>query len=820
MPKSEGEPRALGETAKTSMMSNIQNTVRSIKRYIGRSLLEPDLKNEEVLQMAQVVDGEREVAFKVNIAGEEKLYEATKMCSMMFQDLRAIAELECKAPVLDCVIGVPGYWSDRQRRALHDAATMAGFKVMRLLSEPTASAVAYGCNPKRELPKEGEDPLNVMICDMGHSNFQVSMCQFVKGKVTVLGQVADANFGARNFDQMLLEHFAALFKETKKVDIMSNKKATARLLAACEKCKMLLSANSTANVNVECIMNDVDVSGNITREELEAMAKPLLDRAMESVNKLMLDLDFKPEQVNSVELLGGGTRIPCVARGVTDLFGEEKIARTLISSEPVARGCALSAAMISPAFKVFDFSIKDIVTMPVSLSWKTEAGAAPPAQADGEEEDGDAMQVDDGAAGEEKTMVVFEKGCANPTTKVITFQRREPFELLAEYTNQEDIPEGCDKFIGKFKISGIVSEDGEPKKTKVKMKLDPNGLVQIESADVVETYYVEVVEEVPKPAVEEKEVEKKEGDAEPAEEDAAPAEEAPPSEDAPPSEADVAAEAAPEPEKKRKKKTKKTPLKVDSTTWGIGKDAMEVIIQELLDLEMQDKLIADTLDRKNAVESYVYETRDAVDMNLREFISDDDRSAFVELLNATEDWLYGDGEYGTKSDYVKKLEELKVYGDPVYLRSKEAEMRPEAIVKLEELIAKANEFVASEDEKFAHIEPEERAKVTEAAKTARDWLEEKVAAQEGKAKTVPPAMLVSEIEAQMPPLSRQLNTTMSKPKPKPPPPPAEEKKEEEKKEGVEAKEGEGEAPAEDAAAGEEVKEGTDPDKAEDTMDVD
>merc|ERR1719253_685411 len=125
-------------------------------------------------------------------------------------------------------------------------------------------------------------------------------------------------------------------------------------------------------------------------------------------------------------------------------------------------------------------------------------------------------------------------------------------------------------------------------------------------------------------------------------------------------------------EKKRKKKVKKTPLSVVGQTWAFNKDEMENATQQLLDLGMKDKLIADTLDRKNAVESYVYETRDAVDMNLREFISDDDRSAFVELLNATEDWLYGDGEYGTKSDYVKKLEELKVYGDPVYLRSKEA----------------------------------------------------------------------------------------------------------------------------------------------------
>jgi molecular chaperone DnaK (HSP70) len=235
---------------------------------------------------------------------------------------------------LDCVIGVPGYWSDRQRHALHDAATAAGFKVLRLLSEPTAAAVAYGCNPKRELPKEGDkegdaDPMKVMIIDMGHSNFQCSMCSFVKGKVTVLGTVADANFGCRNFDNMLLNYFAALFKDQKKIDIMSNPKAKARLLTACEKAKMLLSANTFASVNVECIMDDQDVNGKITREELEEKAQPLLERAISNVAKLMDDLGMTNDQVSSVELIGGGTRIPCVERALSEMFGKEKIARTV-----------------------------------------------------------------------------------------------------------------------------------------------------------------------------------------------------------------------------------------------------------------------------------------------------------------------------------------------------------------------------------------------------------------------------------------------------------------------------------------------------------
>merc|ERR1711968_254722 len=122
---------------------------------------------------------------------------------------------------------------------------------------------------------------------MGHSNFQVSICQFVKGKVVVLGSMADPGFGARNFDMMLVQHFANEFKEKRKIDLLENKKATQRLLTSCEKCKTTLSANLSASVNVECIVDDFDINGRITREELEEMAKPLLVRAMSTVDKLM-----------------------------------------------------------------------------------------------------------------------------------------------------------------------------------------------------------------------------------------------------------------------------------------------------------------------------------------------------------------------------------------------------------------------------------------------------------------------------------------------------------------------------------------------------
>jgi heat shock protein 4 len=277
--------------------------------------------------------------------------------------------------------------------------------------------------------------------------------------------------------------------------------------------------------------------------------------------------------------------------------------------------------------------------------------------------------------------------------------------------------------------------------------------------------------------------------------------------------------------KKRKKKTKKTPLKVDAVTWGLNKADMENKIQKLLDLEMADKLIADTLDRKNAVESYVYETRDAVDMKLRTYISDEHRATLMAALDDAENWLYDDsesgGENGTKSDYINKLAELKVMGDPVELRFKEAEFRPIAVSKLQSAIEAARAFVGSEDEKYAHIEAEDRAKVSEAADKAAAWLNENLAAQEALPPTEPPAFMASAVDAQVTPVTKITREISSKPKPKPKEEP---KPEEAPKEGEEAK-AEGDAPkaeGEEAPAAEETKEGAEPaaDKPNADMDID
>merc|ERR1712028_148535 len=778
-----GEARNMGERAKMSMMGNIPTTVRNVKQYIGKD--EKEITDRERnFQMCPIVSGDREVGFSLPVEGEMRTFNATEVCAMMFQDLRDIAEAECGERTTDMVVAFPGYWTDRQRHALRDAARMVGFRTTRMVSEHAACVMAYGCNPKRDLPQPTEEPKVVVMLDVGGGGTQCSMAKFHRGKATVVGFTHDEEMGGRDFDLLLFNHFADEFKEKFKIDIRSNKKAKQRLMVACEAAKLRLSANVEATMNCECIMEDTDVRGKITRDEFEELTKPLVEKLLVMIQKIIAQTGNPT--VHSVELMGGASRIPAIENLMRENFPkpegqeEEVLARSLILQDPVARGCALVAAQCSPLFKLFEFNVTDLVVHPVAFSRLHLGSSGAEDKDDDEADDAEDVPMDDECGEpEEKTMTLFERCTANPSSKLVTFKRKTEFELNSAYVEPDTLPAGASPFIGKFTVSGIPDKMS---KIKVKIRMDPSSLIVVEGADMVETEYIEVEEKVVEPPKVEP----------PAAEEAA-AEEAPDAEmpEAPAEEAAAEEEAAPAEEEKpktiikRKKKTKRTPLTVTSQTWAYAEKDMQDKVEQLLALESADRLIHDTQDRKNAVESYVYETRDALDMHLREFVAEEARKTLYDLLCETEDWLYGDGEACTKSEYVSKLKELQELGVPITNRHKEAEIRPKAMEKLSFAIESARSFVASADEKYAHIEDVDRIKVTEEADAAFKWFNEMTDAQAAKSKEEDAVFKAKEADAKAKTVEDITLRISSKPKPAPP---KEEKKEE-------APAAEGEAPA-------------------------
>jgi heat shock protein 4 len=247
------------------------------------------------------------------------------------------------------------------------------------------AALGYGIT-KTELPDASLDPnvkpRTVCFVDLGHSSYQVAVVSFTKGKLVVKGTAFDRNLGGRNFDQVLVDHFAEEFKTKYKMDILSNPKATYRLRMACEKVKKILSANAVTVLNVECLMDDKDVSSQVQRQDFEEWIAPLVTRLTAPLQSALEAAGVSVEDIDAVELIGGSTRIPIVKETLAKFFGGDlennKLSTTLNQDEAVSRGCALQCAILSPVFKVRDFSVQDFNAYPIQLSW--DASIVPPSK--------------------------------------------------------------------------------------------------------------------------------------------------------------------------------------------------------------------------------------------------------------------------------------------------------------------------------------------------------------------------------------------------------------------------------------------------------
>lgn len=312
--------RSIGESAKTQETSNFRNTVGSLKRLIGRSANDPDVTDiESKFLNAELVDAQGTVGVKVNYLGEEQVLSATQLYAALLARLRDTAQAELKANVNDVVIAVPGWYTDIQRRAVLDAAEIANLHPLRLINELTATALGYGIT-KTDLPPPEEKPRYVAFVDIGHSQYQVAIVAFSKGALHVKGFAYDHHFGGRDLDFALLQHFAAEFKEKYKIDVLSNKKAIFRLAAAVEKLKKVLSANAQAPLNVESLMNDIDASSSFTREAFEELIAPLLERTIAPLERALAQADISKDDIETVELIGGSTRVPALKSRVQEFF--------------------------------------------------------------------------------------------------------------------------------------------------------------------------------------------------------------------------------------------------------------------------------------------------------------------------------------------------------------------------------------------------------------------------------------------------------------------------------------------------------------------
>ncbi|KAF7250927.1 hypothetical protein EYD10_03493 [Varanus komodoensis] len=750
------------------MITHSENTVFNFKRFHGRTYNDPFVQKEKELVSYCVVPMKNgSVGIKVTYMEEEHLFSVEQVTAMLLTKLKETAENNLKKPVTDCVISVPSFFTDAERRSLLDAAQVVGLNCLRLMNDMTAVALNYGIY-KQDLPAPEEKPRLVVFVDMGHSAFQVAACAFNKGKLKVLGTAFDPFLGGKNFDEKLVDHFCAEIKAKYKLDPKSKIRALIRLYQECEKLKKLMSSNSTdIPLNIECFLNDKDVSSKMNRSQFEELCADLLQRIDTPLRSLMDQIQVKVDDVHAVEIVGGATRIPAVKEKIGKFFGKD-VSTTLNADEAVARGCALQCAILSPAFKVREISITDAVPYPISLQWNTES------------EDAEGIHE------------VFSRHHAAPFSKVLTFYRKGPFELQAFYSDPSSVPYP-EKNIGKYVIQNIAAQkDGERTKVKVKVRINNHGIFGISTASMVEQMKMEENED---PSVEaevdsqnqnnpessDKKIQQDNNEAgaqSQVQTDGQETSQSPLSPEAPSEENKI-----PDAEKGNGKKSdqppeaKKPKIKVRNIelpieanlVWQLGKDLLNMYIETEGKMIMQDKLEKERNDAKNAVEEYVYEFRDKLSGPYEKFVCETNRQSFSMLLSEIEDWLYEEGEDQPKQVYMDKLADLKKFGTPIEIRYQEAAERPKL---LEELGHKAQHYARiieeyrNKDEKYIHIDESEMNKVGKCISDTMEWLHNILDAQAKQSLDQDPVVRVNEIRGKLGELQNVCEPIVNQPKPK------------------------------------------------------
>eukprot|EP00013_Stygamoeba_regulata_P028637 CAMPEP_0177663784 /NCGR_PEP_ID=MMETSP0447-20121125/20113_1 /TAXON_ID=0 /ORGANISM="Stygamoeba regulata, Strain BSH-02190019" /LENGTH=835 /DNA_ID=CAMNT_0019169649 /DNA_START=17 /DNA_END=2524 /DNA_ORIENTATION=- len=778
--------RLLGEPAVAQQVLAAKDTIGQFKRLIGRKFSAKAVQQELKTHFShnkttELPDGN--VGFEVNYQGRRQVFSPTQVAAMMLTKLKRTTETETQNTLRDVVIAVPGYWTTHQRREFLNATSIPGLNCLRLVNEHTAVAVNYGLF-KTDLPED--KPMNVMFVDVGFANTTVSVVAFTKNTLEVKAAEFDSNFGGRDLDMALATHLVDAIKEKYKIDVRTNTRAWMRVLTGCEKVKKTLSANPQAPLNLECLMEDKDVRMMVTRDTLEELCNPHFDRLRAVIKRAIDHSGIALADIAAVEVVGGSIRVPAVQRVIAEETGKT-LRFTMNAAEAVARGAALTCAIISPAFRVREYKITDLSPFPVVCTIRKLS--------------------------DDKTIEVpvIDMNSKLPVTKLLPSPYFEPIDIAATYTDSPYLEDDAPRLLGRYTIAGPLPavKDGAEATMKVKVRLNIHGIVELDQAQVEEKFEELVPKDVaPKKdaAAGKKEEKKKEagpkaGDEGPAGGDAAVPNGTPDVEmkddTAPPAAAEGdAMETAPEVEMVKKQRTRKHDVAMSGGVECLTKVAL---VQAHMELERKmqeaDLLFVQTAEAKNSVEAYLLSMRGRIQDDLYDFVDDATRESFSALCTRTEDWLYEDGENETKDVYVQKLNELRAIGEPVIARKTEAAKRAEDYAHFQEVAAKFRQTLTAPD--YDHIDAADKDKVAAECSRLEGVLAAEMDAQAQLPKHQDPKLWSSFIRDKTKELERFCQPILSKPKPKPEPKP-----ESKPEEGMDAAKEDAPAPAPAAPEGE------------------
>lgn len=440
-----GGERLVGQVAQRQRVTNAKNTIYGVKRLIGRKFSDKEVQKDHDIMPYEIVKKGDGVAVKMG----DKEYSPEEVSAMILSKIKADAEAFLGEKVTEAVITVPAYFDDSQRQATKDAGKIAGLEVKRIINEPTAAALAYGLESKKDE--------KIAVFDLGGGTFDVSVLELGDGVFEVRSTNGDTHLGGEDFDNRIVNHFLDVFKNNEGIDLKSDKAAMQRLKDEAEKAKKELSSTTEYEVNLPFLTADAEgpkhFEYKLTRSKLEELVGDLIDRLAEPVEKALKDAGVKASEIDEIVLVGGMTRMPAVVEKVKSIFGKDPL-KGVNPDEVVAIGAAIQGGVLAGDVK--DVLLLDVT--PLSLGIETMGGV---------------------------TTKLIDRNSTIPTSKSETFSTAADNQPQVEiHVLQGEREMSADnKSLGRFTLDGIAPAPRGVPQIEVTFDLDANGILNVTAKD-------------------------------------------------------------------------------------------------------------------------------------------------------------------------------------------------------------------------------------------------------------------------------------------------------------------------------------------------